>query len=316
MTHAATLAAAILVAAACASSAPPGTLGVPTTRPSTPAPTAAPRTTAPATTGAPSASPSTTASASPSSSITPTTTPSGSPAPTGGSATPTPRPSERPAVAAASATQISLTIAFTHPMKTQNACGTQGSPTGAAGTIDALPVGASASYASTDRAFDETLRSATRATISADCTTVTFLYERVAPSGTFALTVSQVQDLDGLAIDPARATVSVTIRDEGPPYVLAAESTSDVITVSFSEPMLQTGEGGGVTLLGNYRLGGAALPATGITCNDAGCRSVRIAMQRGVLVVGRSYSLRVANTVDRAGRNISPDPTTLTFNAR
>jgi hypothetical protein len=145
---------------------------------------------------------------------------------------------------------------------------------------------------------------------------VTFLYERTAPSGTFALNVSQVQDLDGRTIDPARSSVRVTITDEGRPYVLAAESTGGTITVSFSEPMLELGEGGGVTMPGNYRLDGGPVPSTGITCNDAGCRSVRIALRTGSLVPGRAYSLRIANVVDRAGRNISPDPITLSFTSR
>jgi hypothetical protein len=201
-------------------------------------------------------------------------------------------------------------------MQSQNSCGTSGPPTGPAGAIDALLVGASAPYGSPDRAFDESIRSATRATISADCATVTFLFERLAPAGPFTVNVSGVQDLAGSTIDPGRASANVTIRDEGRPQVLGAQSSGDFITVTFSEPMMEVGEGGGVRMLGNYQLNGAAIPATGITCNDAGCRGVRIALRAGSLVSGRSYSLRIANTVDRAGMTIAPDPTTLTFVAR
>jgi hypothetical protein len=43
---------------------------------------------------------------------------------------------------------------------------------------------------------------------------------------------------------------------------------------------------------------------------------VRIALRTGSLVPGRAYSLRIANVVDRAGRNISPDPITLSFTSR
>jgi hypothetical protein len=189
-------------------------------------------------------------------------------------------------------------------------------PTGPTGTIDALLVGAGAPYGSPDRAFDEAIRSATRATLSADCGAVTFLFERLAPAGTFTLNVSSVRDLAGNTIDPARASTSVAIRDEGRPQALSAQSSGDFITVTFSEPMLEIGEGGGVRMFGNYQLDGAAVPATAITCNDAGCRGVRIALRAGTLVLGRSYSLRVANAVDRAGMSITPDPTTLTFVAR
>jgi hypothetical protein len=205
---------------------------------------------------------------------------------------------------------------FSQPMQSKNSCGTSGTPTGPAGTIDALLVGAGAPYGSPDRAFDESIRSATRATISSDCATVTFLFERLAPAGTFTVTASAVQDRAGNTIDPARATTSVAIRDEGRPQVLGAQSSGDFITVTFSEPMLEIGEGGGVRMSGNYQLDGSALPATSITCNDAGCRGVRIALRPGSLVLGRSYALRVANTVDRAGMSVTPDPSTISFTAR
>jgi hypothetical protein len=143
-----------------------------------------------------------------------------------------------------------------------------------------------------------------------------FVYGRAAPSGTFTVDVSQVQDQLGRAIDPGRSSARVAIADEGRPTVVGVEATGGIITVSFSEPMTEIGEGGGAAMAGNYQLDGAAVPATGITCNDAGCRSVRIALRTGSLAVGRSYTLRVANVVDRAGKSISPDPTTVSFTSR
>ncbi len=296
------LIAALLLGAACDSSAPSGTLGLPTARPSA---SATPAPTTPRPTASPSASHSASASASASPSATPTTSGSASPTPTG-----------RPGILAASATQVSLTVAFSRPMKSKNSCGTSGTPTGPAGTIDALSVGPSAPYGSPDRTFDETLRSAMRATISGDCTTVTFVYERPAAAGIFTVNVNTVQDLAGNTIDPARASVSVTIRDEGRPQVVGVESSGDVITVTFSEPMMEIGEGGGVAMPTNYRLDGNTPRATSLRCIDFGCRSVRMTLQSGSLVAGRTFSLRIANTVDRTGLNIAPDPTTLTFVAR
>jgi hypothetical protein len=203
---------------------------------------------------------------------------------------------------------------FDRPMRSGNGCGTSGAPIGPAGSIDAVLVGSSVPYSSPDRAFDESIRSATRAMISADCTSVTLLFDRLAPAGTLTVNVSGVQDISGSAIDPARASATVAIRDEGRPEVLAVQSSGEVITVTFSEPMMELGEGGGVRLPGNYQLDGTVLSTTTtITCNDAGCRSVRIAVRAGSLVVGRTHSLRIANTVDRTGMNITPDPSTRTF---
>ena len=201
-------------------------------------------------------------------------------------------------------------------MKSKNSCGTSGTATGPSGTIDAPSVGPNAPYGSPDRTFDETLRSAIQATISGDCTTVTFLYERLAAAGTFTVNVNTMQDLTGSTIDPARASVSVTIRDEGRPQVVGVASSGDDITVTFSEPMMEIGEGGGVTMLTNYRLDGNTPRPTSLSCNDVGCRSVRMTLPPGSLVPGSTHQLRIANTVDRLGLNITPDPTTLTFVAR
>ena len=117
-------------------------------------------------------------------------------------------------------------------------------------------------------------------------------------------------------MNETRNAASVTIADQDRPRVTSAASTGDRLTVTFSEPMLEFGEAGGAALLGNYRLDENMPAASAIACVDRGCRSVLLTMRPGVLVAGRSYSLRVANTVDRAGRNIAPDPTTLSFTAR
>lgn len=302
------LIAALALGAACDSSTPSGTLGLPTARPSASATTPAPTTPRPTASrsGSPSVS-AASASASASTSAAASASPSATAATTAG---------PRPGIVAASATQVSLTVAFSRPMRSKNSCGTSGTPTGPSGTIDALSVGPSASFGSPDRTFDETLRSAIQAFISGDCTTVTFVYERLAAAGTFTVNVNTVQDLTGSTIDPARASVSVTIRDEGRPQVVGVESSSDVITVTFSEPMMEIGEGGGVAMLTNYRLDGNTPRATSLSCNDFGCRSVRMTLQSGSLVPAHTYELRVANVVDRTGLNITPDPTTLIFIAR
>jgi hypothetical protein len=309
-----------LLLAACGSTAESGTLGLPTPLPSRSA-SAPPSRTPPLTPPPPSASPSTTPTPPLTPSATPPPTPTRTQLPTPTTpptATPPPTPDlVRPFVVSASATQLTLTVIFSEPMNSQLACGAIGPPSGPLGTIDNQRSGEAASpYHSADRALDETLQSATRATIGADCASITFLYTLAAPAGTFTITVSSVQDRAGNTIDTTRNAAQVTIRDEGPPVATRADAFGDNIYVTFTEPMLQIGEGSGVTMAGNYQLDGAAAPITQISCNDAGCRGVRLLLRAGTIVPGRTYSLRIANVVDRSGRAITPDPTTISLVGR
>ena len=295
--RAATLVLALIAGTACADTAPAGTLGLPSARTSTGAPTGALRTGAAATNPqSPSASPTANASASP-------------------SATPSPSPSRTPPAAPAAvvninATQLFLSVQYSISMRAAIACGSSGQPGRTDGAIDYV-----GKYLTNDRALDESLQSATRAIITSDCTTVTFIFGVPGPSGTFAVGASGMVDRDGFGMDESKNAGRVVIGDQDRPQAMSASSSGDRITIVFSEPMLEVGEGGGVTQLGNYRIDGAAPVAT-LACVDGGCRSVVMTMRAGSLAPGRTYTLRVANAVDRAGRNISPDPTTLTFSAR
>ena len=285
----------------CSSGAPSGQLGLPTER-GTAAPTAAARTSAPGsgagslatpspgTSGSPTASPNASASASASASPSPSAAP--------------------PTIVSASGTQLSLAVSYGAPMRAGRACGTSGQPGNTRGAIDAV-----AQDNTSDAALQESLQSTTRATLSVDCTTVTFIFGAAAPAGTFTVTASTVVDAQGAAMDPARSDARVTIADDARPQVTSVQGAADVIEVRFSEPMLQIGEGSGVTMLGNYRLDGATPAAAIVACTDAGCRAVRITLRSGALVTGRSYELRIANVVDRVGKSIAPDPTTITFRA-
>ena len=297
--RAAALALALIAGAACSDTAAPGTLGLPSTRASTAPATSSPRTSA-ALSAPPSASagPTASGSASPSASGSPSPSPSRTP------------PAVRAAVQSVNATQLFLVVQYSAAMRTAIACGSSGQPSRTDGVIDNV-----SKYLSNDRALDESLQSATRAIVTSDCTTVTFVYGLPAPSGTFTVGASGMIDRDGFAMDEARNAGRVVIGDQDRPQVVSASSSGDRIAIAFSEPMLELGEGSGVTQLGNYRIDGATPVAT-LACLDSGCRSVVMTMRAGSLVPGRSYTLRVANTVDRAGRNISPDPTTLAFTAR
>jgi hypothetical protein len=297
--RAATLAVVLLASAACSDAAPSGQLGLPNARASTAPPTASPRVSA---TTSPVASATASASASPSAS--PSSSPSPSPIT---SRTP---PAVRAVVQNVTATQLFLSVQYSAPMRTAIACGSSGPPSRTDGAIDDV-----AKYLSNDRALDESLQSATRAIVTLDCAAVTFVFGVPGPSGTFTVGASGMVDRDGNAMDQSRNAGSVVIADQDRPQVVSAASSGDRITIAFSEPMMELGEGGGVTQLGNYRIDGV-MPVASLACADAGCRSVVMTTRAGSLVAGRSYSLRIANTVDRAGRNISPDPTSLTFTAR
>ena len=194
-------------------------------------------------------------------------------------------------------------------MRSATNCGSVGQPSTLDGAIDRV-----ARYASSDRALDEALQSAVSATLNSDCSSVTFVFTIAAPTGTFTVTPTGMIGRDGTRADAAG--VSVSIADEGRPRVASVSASGTRIAIAYSEPMREIGEGGGVLMLQSYKLDGADVPAADITCADAGCRTVWITARPGSLTVGRSYQLRIANVVDRAGLNITPDPTTLSFVAR
>jgi hypothetical protein len=280
---------------ACDSPAPSGQLGLPTQRP-TPAPTAPPRTNPPAS-GTASSTPSGSPSASASATASVSASPTASPAPA--------------KLDSAQGTQFQLTVRYTAPMRSAIACGAVGQPSQLEGAIDRV-----SRYATSDPALDEALRSTMSATITPDCRSVTFVFAIAAPPGGHIVTPSGMLDRQSAPMEAQPAAVTATIADEGRPRVAAVSSSGDRITVSFSEPMLEIGEGSGVVIAGNYRLNGTAFAKSSVTCADRGCRSVVIVAAPGTLVVGRSYQFNVANVVDRAGLAITPDPTTITFIAR
>jgi hypothetical protein len=100
----------------------------------------------------------------------------------------------------------------------------------------------------------------------------------------------------------------------GPPRVGSVIAAGDSITVNFSRPMLQIGEGSGVEMSGNYQLDARPLPpGAKITCHTRDCFDVGIALPAGTLAVGTTHTLRIANVVSLNGPGITPDPTTMTF---
>ena len=117
-----------------------------------------------------------------------------------------------------------------------------------------------------------------------------------------------------LAACSATASPPPTPQLSGPPRVSSVVAVADAITLTFSRPMLQIGEGSGVEMSGNYQLDSRALPSgTKITCHTRDCFDVAIALPAGTLAVGTTHTLRIANVVALSGPGITPDPTTMTF---
>lgn len=231
-----------------------------------------------------------------------------------------PPPADRrpPRVIAVSGTQTSLTVTFDEPMQHALACGASGPAAGGSGAIDNAHVGEGPGhYTSPDRVYHETLTSEIGAAVSEDCTQVTFAFARAAPPGRWPLHISDVADLAGNTVDPSPTVVVVWILDHAPPHVVSVHGIGQSIYVTFNEPMLEIGEGGGVTLLGNYKLEGRPLPpGSRAVCLSAGCGWVRVYLPEGTLVTGGAHRFSIANAVDRAGKVLRPDPTTVTFVAR
>jgi hypothetical protein len=117
-----------------------------------------------------------------------------------------------------------------------------------------------------------------------------------------------------LACSAPAVSATPTGPPSGPPRVISVQAVGDSITVTFSRPMLQIGEGSGVEMSGNYQLDSRGLPqAAKIACHTRDCFDVGIALPAGTLTPGTTHTLGIANVVTQSGPGIVPDPTTVPF---
>jgi hypothetical protein len=117
-----------------------------------------------------------------------------------------------------------------------------------------------------------------------------------------------------LAACSATPSPTPTPQLSGPPRVSSVVAVGDSITITFSRPMLQIGEGSGVEMGGNYQLDSRVLPqGAKIVCHTRDCLDVGIALPAGTLAAGTTHTLRIANVVALSGPGVAPDPTTVTF---
>jgi len=229
-----------------------------------------------------------------------------------------------PHVVSLKATQFGLTIQFDRPMLHTGDCNT--APVWAfttPGTIEHVrgsgtfpaPLG---SYTSTSDAYAVFLSAfVSEANLSADCTTVRFGSGWGGPTGTFDITVSGVQDVDGNMVQPRTFTVDVA--DEGAPKLMFAQlelqtAQKKVIRVAYSEAMDEEY----VTDAERYYLNGNPIPVgTTLECEVAGCTWVRLTFPPTAFSYGADNVLSIVEVRDLAGNITEPGiATSGTFQVR
>jgi hypothetical protein len=229
-----------------------------------------------------------------------------------------------PRVLSVDATQFDLTVKFDRAMLHAGDCGTQSWTLGTPGTIEFVrapaqafpaPVGA---YTSSSTSYRDFLTAfVSDAYISDDCTTVKLGSGWGAPTGTFDVTVSGVEDVYGNLVQPRTFTIDVA--DEGPPKLMFAQlelqsAEKKVIRVAYSEAMDEEY----VTDAERYYLNGKLIPAsTQIQCELANCAWVRLVFAPATFAYGADNTLTVVGVRDTAGNAMTPDiATSGTFQVR
>ena len=229
-----------------------------------------------------------------------------------------------PHVISLKATQFDLTVQFDRPMLHTGDCNT--APVWlftTPGTIEHVR-GSSifpaplASYTSSSAAYGVFLSAfVSEANLTPDCTTVKFGSGWGGPTGTFDITVSGVQDVDGNVVQPR--TFTVDIADEGAPKLMFAQlelqtAQKKVIRVAYSEAMDEEY----VTDAERYYLNGGPIPVgTTLECELAGCTWVRLTFPPTAFAYGADNVLSIVEVRDLAGNLIAPNiATSGTFQVR
>lgn len=219
-----------------------------------------------------------------------------------------------PHVVAVSADQFQLAVTFDRPMLHVGTCGQRSWSLVAPGTIEYVrsyipswPPGPGA-YTSSDDGYRDFIRAfLSEAVLSDDCRSVTLGSGWGAPTGTFDLTISGVEDEDGNLVQPR--TFSVEIADEGPPKLMFAQlelqtAEKKVIRVAYSEAMDEEY----VTDIERYYLNGKPVPAdTKIACELANCAWVGLTFAPTAFTYGANNTLTIVGVRDTAGNTMQPD---------
>jgi hypothetical protein len=229
-----------------------------------------------------------------------------------------------PHVVSVKATQFALTVQFDRPMLHTGDCNT--APVWSfttPGTIEHVRGTATfpaplASYTSSSAAYGAFLSAfVSEANLSTDCTTVKFGSGWGGPTGTFDITISGVQDVDGNVVQPRSFTVDV--QDEGAPKLMFAQlelqtAQKKVIRVAYSEAMDEEY----VTDAERYYLNGDPIPpGTTLECELAGCTWVRLTFPPTAFAYGADNVLSIVEVRDLAGNVIAPNiATSGTFQVR
>ncbi len=213
-----------------------------------------------------------------------------------------------------SATQFDLTVKFDRPMLHVGDCGMESWTLSTPGTIEYVRAfgqvfpAAVGGYTSSHAGYRDFLTAfVSAADISSDCTTVKLGSGWGAPTGTFDVTISGVEDEDGNVVQPR--TFTVDIQDEGAPKLMFAQlelqtAAAKVIRVAYSEAMDEEY----VTDPERYYLNGTLIPATTrIECELANCAWVRLVFPPTTFAFGADNTLTIVGVRDTAGIAMSPD---------
>lgn len=229
-----------------------------------------------------------------------------------------------PHVLSASATQFELTVTYDRPMLHLGECGgtswtllqpgTLEFVRGASSTFPAPP----GAYTSTDSGYRDFLTAFVgEGKLSDDCRAITLRSGWGAPTGSFELIVSGVEDEDG-NVAPTRA-FTIDVADEGPPKLMFAQlelqtAEKKVIRVAYSEAMDEEY----VTDGERYYLNGKPIaPDTTLECELANCAWVRLTFAPTTFAYGADNTLTIVGVRDTAGNAMSPDiATSGTFQVR
>lgn len=207
-----------------------------------------------------------------------------------------------PHVVSATGSEAALTITYDRPMKHGLACGTEGFTAGRANTIDALEMNiTSRYYTSPEAVFDEMLSAMWVASLSADCSSVTFTFVHGIAPGTYPLQITKVQDLAGRSLGADPTIVTATVLETAPPRMQLVQQWQDHVLFRFSEPIKRD-----LALdVARYRFDGVRLAAgSTVACQITSCAVVEITLP--AVRARPPKTVSVIGFEDLAGRPFAP----------
>ena len=131
--------------------------------------------------------------------------------------------------------------------------------------------------------------------------TVTFTFPDAIAGGSYKVTATNVKDQALQANTMDEATLSFTVNDTTPPTVSSVSlEGSNQIVVSYSEPMMTTGNGS-ILNAANYLLADKELPTGTTVTAGSGNKSAIITLPAGTAVTTGTTTLAIGHVADASG---------------